>query len=291
MRFKSNPGPAKKADKRQAPTPPTGSAKAKHRTRHTVGNGPSRTESAATGTRTDGQERRERILQAATELFARQGFDETTTRQIADAAQSNIAAIKYYFGDKQGLVVAVMEAARAKIMEDGAFLSITPQEEPRESLKMWVVWVLRTARRRRKADATVGGLLIRALGAKPALVGPLAERLGAPVRANIMTLIDGLTDRKLAADARETAFAFIFSLTSNFVHGGTMMENMGITVPDDDGALDRLAERLTDFIIGGLHTMTDMERLEGRSGVIGEATRVDGVAQAAAAPRAKGAKP
>lgn len=227
----------------------------------------------------------------ATDLFSRQGFDETTTRAIAHAAGSNIAAIKYYFGDKQGLIVAVMEAARAKIMEGGTFLAITPGEEPRESLKTWVVWVLRTARRRRKADATIAGLLIRALGANPALVGPLAERLGAPVRANIMTLIDDLTDRRLAPDARETAFAFIFSLTSNFVHGGAHMENMGIIVPDDDDALDRLAERLTDFIIGGLHTMTDMdargERREDRGGGI----IVEGLGKMRPASGARSSKP
>lgn len=215
-----------------------------------------------TGTRADGQERRERILRAAMELFARQGFEQTTTRQIAEAGRSNVAAIKYYFGDKQGLIVAVMEAARNRIADGGEPMMVVPQEDARESLKQWVIWVLKTARRRRQADATTASLMIRALAMKSEMIAPLAARLGAPVRANINLLIDELTDRSLSAHVRESAFAFIFSLCSNFIHGGVLLENMGITVPEDDAGLERLAERMTDFIVGGLHTMTDMAKRE-----------------------------
>ena len=40
-------------------------------------------------------------------LFAQQGFAKTSTREIAEAAGTNIAAISYYFGDKAGLYRAV----------------------------------------------------------------------------------------------------------------------------------------------------------------------------------------
>ncbi len=57
--------------------------------------------------RSDGQEARQRLLDAALALFADQGFAKTSTREIAQAAQVNIAAISYYFGDKAGLYRAV----------------------------------------------------------------------------------------------------------------------------------------------------------------------------------------
>lgn len=57
--------------------------------------------------RSDGQEARQRLLDAALKLFADQGFAKTSTREIAQAAQVNIAAISYYFGDKAGLYRAV----------------------------------------------------------------------------------------------------------------------------------------------------------------------------------------
>jgi AcrR family transcriptional regulator len=57
--------------------------------------------------RTDGIEARERLLAAALQLFAEKGFAKTSTRDIAQAADVNIASIKYYFGDKAGLYRAV----------------------------------------------------------------------------------------------------------------------------------------------------------------------------------------
>ena len=54
-------------------------------------------------TRGDGELSRERILQGALRLFAEQGYAKTSIRQIALAAQVNVAAVSYYFGDKAGL--------------------------------------------------------------------------------------------------------------------------------------------------------------------------------------------
>ena len=53
---------------------------------------------------------RQRLQQAALRLFAQQGFSKTSTRELAEAAQVNVAAISYYFGDKAGLYRAVFFA-------------------------------------------------------------------------------------------------------------------------------------------------------------------------------------
>jgi AcrR family transcriptional regulator len=60
--------------------------------------------------RSDGEQSRERMLLAAMRLFAAQGFSKTSTREIAQAAGANVAAISYYFGDKAGLYQACFGA-------------------------------------------------------------------------------------------------------------------------------------------------------------------------------------
>jgi TetR/AcrR family transcriptional regulator, regulator of cefoperazone and chloramphenicol sensitivity len=50
---------------------------------------------------------RQRLLSAGLRLFAAQGFAKTSTRELAETAQVNIAAISYHFGDKAGLYRAV----------------------------------------------------------------------------------------------------------------------------------------------------------------------------------------
>lgn len=67
--------------------------------------------------RADGEQSRERLLQAALVLFANQGFNKTSTREIAEAAHANVAAISYYFGDKAGLYRAVFAEPRGTLAD------------------------------------------------------------------------------------------------------------------------------------------------------------------------------
>jgi Transcriptional regulator len=55
------------------------------------------------------QDVKQRILLAAKELFAVQGFDGTTIRQICDKANANISLISYYFGGKDKVFQHIFE--------------------------------------------------------------------------------------------------------------------------------------------------------------------------------------
>jgi TetR/AcrR family transcriptional regulator, regulator of cefoperazone and chloramphenicol sensitivity len=50
-----------------------------------------------------------RLLAAALEIFGQKGPDGATVREIAGAAGQNVAAIAYYFGNKERLYRAVLE--------------------------------------------------------------------------------------------------------------------------------------------------------------------------------------
>lgn len=58
-----------------------------------------------------GEAASERLLAAATRLFAEHGYDGASTRPIAEASGLNIATLNYHFGGKRGLYLAVMERA------------------------------------------------------------------------------------------------------------------------------------------------------------------------------------
>jgi AcrR family transcriptional regulator len=74
------------------------------------------------------QETRERLLTAATRLFAEQGFDAVTVRDICRRASANVAAVNYHFGGKVGLYEQVMDSA-IRIMQ------ATTEEARRQGLR------------------------------------------------------------------------------------------------------------------------------------------------------------
>jgi AcrR family transcriptional regulator len=51
---------------------------------------------------------KQRILNAAEHLFARDGYHATSLRGITTAAEANLAAVNYHFGSKEALLEAVI---------------------------------------------------------------------------------------------------------------------------------------------------------------------------------------
>lgn len=52
---------------------------------------------------------RERLKAAAARLFASRGYNGVTVRELAKAADVNVAAVSYHFGGKKGLYLAALE--------------------------------------------------------------------------------------------------------------------------------------------------------------------------------------
>jgi len=66
---------------------------------------------------TSSADTRQRLLEAAGEVFAEQGFRSTTVREICQRAKANIAAVNYHFGDKERLYAEVLRYAHRCAME------------------------------------------------------------------------------------------------------------------------------------------------------------------------------
>src|SRR5215467_6712248 len=58
-------------------------------------------------------EKKDHIIDTAIELFATKGFEGTSIRDIAAAADVNLAMINYYFGSKEKLFEALVEKKAA----------------------------------------------------------------------------------------------------------------------------------------------------------------------------------
>ncbi len=63
-----------------------------------------------------GAETRAQLIEAALDVFGRLGYEGASTREIARAADANLAAIVYHFGGKEALHLAVAEHVASSIL-------------------------------------------------------------------------------------------------------------------------------------------------------------------------------
>jgi len=67
---------------------------------------------------------KQKILEVATELFARHGYEGASIREIAKEAGVNLAAVNYHFQNKLNLYYNVMEANCDRMEADVAKLAL-----------------------------------------------------------------------------------------------------------------------------------------------------------------------
>lgn len=71
------------------------------------------------------EQTRQALIRTALKLFGAKGFDGTSTREIANAANANIGSIAYHFGGKEGLrtacamfIVEMIQSVAGKALAD-----------------------------------------------------------------------------------------------------------------------------------------------------------------------------
>ena len=135
-------------------------------------------------------ETRQRLLEAAGEVFAERGFRNTTIREICRRARANLAAVNYHFGDKEHLYAAVMEYAHASALEKYPLVQAESEDIPAASrLEAFIRYFLLSLFDE-GAPAWLGKLMAREMNEPTAvlealvkrIIRPMSEKLGAIVR-------------------------------------------------------------------------------------------------------------
>src|SRR5215471_16757625 len=81
---------------------------------------------------------RQRILKAATHLFAENGFDGTSVREIVTKARVNQAAINYHFEGKEGLYREILRTAAAAMTREDPDLAQGESVSREQALRRFV---------------------------------------------------------------------------------------------------------------------------------------------------------
>ncbi|TMB60356.1 MAG: DUF1956 domain-containing protein [Deltaproteobacteria bacterium] len=208
---------------------------------------------------------KDRLLAAASELFAERGFQRTTVRDIAARARVNVAAGNYHYGSKRKLYLEVLRAQftaiRALLRARGAAL---PEGALERLRRRQLVALLR---------ARVNVMLDLLIGPPPGLHGTLMHREMCDPSEAMPVIVDefilpmfgemrAIVARLAPGAERRALERCVFSVVAQALfYRFTMPAMLRILgVPAYPRGLAReLAGHITEFSLGG------MERVSHRS--------------------------
>lgn len=203
---------------------------------------------------------RELLIAHATRIFANKGYAAATTREICDAAGANIAAIHYYFGDKEGLYRAALVQPLAEFTEAfGRFDD--PALSFEQSIRMFLAPFLLTCRHSADDDreAQLMKLHLREIIEPSAVFRDITQQTLVPAHNALAGVLARHCGVEPDADIHQLALAIV-AMANDYCISRSLMPQLAPQVLDRPGAPELILERLIGYSAALLDHEIDRRR-------------------------------
>jgi AcrR family transcriptional regulator len=197
------------------------------------------------------EEPRERLLWAAGEIFAEKGCRAATVREIVRQAGANIAAVNYYFGDKEHLYLETVQYAAQQCESALPRPTWAPGTPPEQKLRDFIrVFLARVAPERE--PAWCGRLILREMSQPTPACAEFVRQF---VRPNFEAL-QMILGELLSADVPPLKRYLIgFSIIGQCLHYRVARPVVTLLLGEEGARrldVDTLAEHITEFSLAAL---------------------------------------
>ncbi|HWB00124.1 MAG TPA: CerR family C-terminal domain-containing protein [Pirellulales bacterium] len=194
---------------------------------------------------------RQRILDAAGPVFAHRGFKDATVREICQAARVNVAAVNYYFGDKERLYIEAVKRAHRNRMDQAPLpewsSSATPEQKLYDFVRTLLIRILHDP-----AQSWHTELMLRELLEPTAACAELARDY---IRPQFDTLLAILATILPAEVSREDRHLAAFSIVGQCLYHRVAQPIVEALIAPDEYrsySIDRLAQHITSWSLAAL---------------------------------------
>ncbi len=201
---------------------------------------------------TDFSSTRERLLDAAGEIFAERGFEGATVREITRQAGVNVAAVNYYFRDKDELYAATLRHAHTAACElpyaDEA--SLTAEERVHVFVQNLLRRFLDPLRPRWH-----GQLMAREMASPTRIFGQVIEEAFRPKCAWLRRALTELCGDRFSGVDLDYMVTSIIGQCTFYRQNRHVIQSLfpGLLAPDD--LVERLGRHITDFSLAAVRHM------------------------------------
>lgn len=150
---------------------------------------------------------RERLLDAAQDAFAEHGFKAATVRDICAAAGANVAAVNYYFGDKETLYIETVRRAHVCAARFDSFPEFPPQMPPVVKLRALIGAM--ASRMHAPASPAAMKLMMREMADPGKAAHVVVDEFIKPVAMRLISILRELLPRLSEQQLLTTAFSVI----------------------------------------------------------------------------------
>jgi AcrR family transcriptional regulator len=213
---------------------------------------------------TGDRETRERLLRAAERLFAERGFKDVTVREICGAADANVAAVNYHFGDKLGLYRSVLRMvldAMRDVTESAqqAGASKPPEEQLRIYIDIFLRQLLRPESQAKHA------IINREVTDPTPALDDLLEQ-GVRPRINYLA---GIIARMIGCEpSDDRVLRCVMSVQAQsimYARHNPVAERLGFRFKRTPAQIEEAVQHVADFSIAGIHAVARGAPLQGRA--------------------------
>ena len=200
---------------------------------------------------------RERLMEAAGEVFAEAGFKAATIREITKRAGVNIAAVNYYFRDKAELYSAVlMHAQRCAVETAWVAGSAGPAEvRLREFVRGMMRHLLDPLR-----PAWHSRLMAREMAAPTRMLHNLINDGFRPKVLRLGGILRDLAGGRLSDEEIGRSSASIIAQCVFYRQNRPVILRLYPGLLSEGDPIDKLADHITAFSLGGLDRLKKVSR-------------------------------
>ena len=197
---------------------------------------------------------RERLLQAAGEIFASNGFRASTVREISRRAKANVAAVNYHFGDKKGLYSAVLQSAfhsavRKYPPDLGLNGEPTLEKRLHAFIRSFLFRILDEGR-----PAWHGKLMVREMAEPTSALDGLVDRAIRPLYENLSGIVLEILGGSANAEAARLCTQSIIGQCLFYYYAKPVISRLHPQSPES-AEIEELALHITRFSLNALRAI------------------------------------
>lgn len=197
---------------------------------------------------------RQRLLDVAGPLFAEHGYRDATVQQICTAAGANVAAVNYHFGSKLEFYAAVLAHAHRQAFAGQAMPVATPLGDPRTEFAAWLRWWL-SSMLDPERPTWLQTLIAREMVDPTPALDAMVERSIRPMHARLSALVARLLPGGTRPTARRDCVSSVIGQVLVYKHARPVLERLGVFPDCRPAGLQRLADHVAAFSLGGIDAM------------------------------------